>query len=173
LISTALVAVFTGILTWYTILLWKSGEKHSERELRAYIGIDAADFSESQDGKTKAEIHIKNAGQTPAYDVLVRARFHFYSLPHDDFPEPTPEQQSKVTLFPDCSVTVPVIMETTVSDGNKKAIVAGKSAFFFYGAIKYRDAFGNNRFTNFRFIADDDKSGALRWRATEKGNDAS
>src|SRR5437879_2941737 len=33
------VAVFTGLLTLFTVKLWQSGEKHSERELRAYLSI--------------------------------------------------------------------------------------------------------------------------------------
>jgi hypothetical protein len=172
-ISTVVMAIFTIALSASTYLLWKSGEKHSERELRAYVGIDSADFLESvKYGTTKAEMWVKNTGQTPAYDVLVSASFYYCSLPLEHFPDHKPERESKVTLFPNCKMKVPAIMEAMVGDENRKAIKADQAAFFFYGKIRYRDAFGNDWYTNFRYIADD-KSGTLQWRGAKEGNDAS
>src|SRR5436309_8990733 len=36
-ISTGVIAIFTVVLAAYTVRLWSSGERHAERELRAYV----------------------------------------------------------------------------------------------------------------------------------------
>jgi hypothetical protein len=84
LLGGVAVALFTAILTIYTIKLWKSGEEHSERELRAYITIP--DVFVKYVGTLQpiqAVFEIKNSGQTPAYDLRI---FPFMSV--DNFPSP-------------------------------------------------------------------------------------
>jgi hypothetical protein len=62
-ISTAIMALFTIGLFFSTHLLWKSGEKHSERELRAYVVISKASIEHVGNMQPViAELYIKNTG---------------------------------------------------------------------------------------------------------------
>ena len=172
LFSTVAVAIFTGILTVYTVKAWKS----SKQELRAYVGVDATSFTESPTkGVTKAELVIKNSGQTPAFDFRIKANFWYYTLPRTEFPlSEEVDRQSTATLNPGDILTAPIIFEAVVTDDTRKELIAGEAAFFLYGRMEYRDAFKARRFVNFRFIADNDPhaGGTLRWRVTEEGNDS-
>lgn len=170
--STFLVAVFTGILTVYTAKAWRT----SKQELRAYVGVDATGFAESvANGVTRAEIVIKNSGQTPAFDFRISANFFYYTLPRTEFPlREQVDRQSTATLNPGQIVRVPIIFEAMVTDATRREIIAGEAAFFLYGRMEYRDAFDTRRYANFRYVADNDThaGGTLRWRATEEGNES-
>jgi hypothetical protein len=173
--STFFVALFTGILTLYTVKLWKSGEKHSERELRAYVGITDASITKSVDpvkSLIKAQITIRNAGQTPAYDFNLITTFDFHEIPRTEFAPYQSEiiRQSRGTLEPGAEVVVPLIADKILLAEQLQAIRDEKFAFFFYGKIKYKDAFGKDRFRDFRYIAGNDKSGSLTWQVCEEGN---
>jgi hypothetical protein len=176
-LSTLVMAIFTVGLFFSTHLLWKSGEKHSERELRAYVGVTDASIQASKNPEQtliKAEMTIRNAGQTPAYDFNVIATFDFHEIPRTEFaPYDKTIKQSRSTLGPDSEVDVPLIAPKLLTAEHLKAVKDGKFAFFFYGKIKYRDAFGKDRFTDFRYRAGDDKTGSLTWEVTEEGNESS
>jgi hypothetical protein len=69
-LSTLGIFLFTLALFLATYLLYTAGERHSERQLRAYIFLSYAEISNivsEQDLTSK--IVVKNFGQTPAYDV--------------------------------------------------------------------------------------------------------
>jgi hypothetical protein len=176
-ISTVVMAIFTIALTWSTYLLWKSGEKHSERELRAYLGIAEGDIQQHVDpakGRLKAQMVIRNTGQTPAYNVRLIASFDFHKIPRTEFAAYGigKIQQSNATIDPGVEVIVPLVAEKLVSEENFKAVREGRFAFFFYGRIEYRDTFRKERFRNFRWIADNDDTGSLAWRVCEEGNES-
>lgn len=176
-ISTLVMAIFTVALFFSTHLLWKSGEKHSERELRAYVGVTDASIQASKDPEKaliKAEMTIQNAGQTPAYDFRVIATFDFHEIPRTEFgPYNKSIKQSRKTLGPGSEVNVPLVASKLLTPDHLKAVKDGKFAFFFYGRAEYRDAFGKERVTDFRYVADNDKTGSLTWTVTEEGNEAS
>jgi hypothetical protein len=170
--SASLVALFTAILTVYTVKAWRT----SKQELRAYVGVEATGFKESvEKGVTQAQIVIKNSGQTPAFDFRINANFYYYTLPRTEFPlSDELKGQSTATLNPGQIVNVPLIYAAMVTDTTRREINAGEAAFFLYGRMEYRDAFHTRRYANFRYIADNDihAGGTLRWRATEEGNEA-
>ncbi len=79
-ISTAVMALFTVALFISTHCLWKSGEIHSERELRAYVLITRGSIHHFEINRRMiAKIEIQNTGQTPAYDVDANFRFDVHS----------------------------------------------------------------------------------------------
>jgi len=60
-------------LWWATWRLVKSAEKTAERQLGAYIGVESCRVVTNDWGSTfEVQVLIKNAGQTPAYDVTHR-----------------------------------------------------------------------------------------------------
>jgi hypothetical protein len=71
-LSGIAVAAFTLALFFATWLLWFGGERHSERELRAYVAIAGGNIrvaNITQGGQGfQIVIELKNSGQTPGYD---------------------------------------------------------------------------------------------------------
>jgi len=172
-LSTLVMAVFTVALFVSTHLLWKSGEKHSERELRAYVCLDGVTTPAFQ-GSTETRALIRNRGQTPAYDLKVVATFDLHALPRTEFLPYRKQQpnQSSGLVGPDSEISM-VLAGVALTPERVQALRDGTCALFFYGRVDYRDAFGRNRFTNFRHIGTLHPVGAITWDVTETGNDAS
>ena len=168
-------AAFTVALFAATYLLWKSGEKHSERELRAYVSVPGAgigNFGASK--RVQAKLHVRNCGQTPAYDLSLITTLGIRKLPRHDF-EPSQKIEglvSKGTVGPGDFVEVPQEMETALTPEICERIQRREIAIFFFGKITYRDAFEKQRFTNFRYIAEPTDSDTLNLTPTEDGNDS-
>ncbi len=174
-ISTLVMAVFTVGLFLSNYLLWKSGERHSERELRAYVHVTEAgirNFGSSM--PIEANLSVKNFGQTPAYDFCLITGLGIYALPKHDFTpyERTDGLESKGTLGPGDSVEAPRVMPKVLTPEIHERILRREIAIFFFGKVDYRDAFGKRRFTSFRFIAEPVNSRTLSFTATDSGNDA-
>src|SRR5262249_41919560 len=86
IITTIAVAAFTGVLTMFTVKLWKSGEKHSERELRAYVFVsEVSTRNFMPNARPETEALIKNSGQTPAYKLKIERSFDIHTLPRTEF----------------------------------------------------------------------------------------
>jgi hypothetical protein len=85
-LSTLVMAAFTVTLFAATWALWKSGERHSERSLRAYVfpvEIKVQNFKTST--PIVAFVEIKNSGQTPAYNFTCYAKMTAGQFPQKDF----------------------------------------------------------------------------------------
>lgn len=174
-ISTLVMAMFTVGLFISNYLLWKSGEKHSERELRAYVHVSEASIRNFGSSiPVEANLSVKNFGQTPAYDFCLITGLGIHELPRHDFTpyERTEGLESKGTLGPGDSVEVPRVMPKVLTPEICQRILRREVAIFCFGKIDYRDAFGKARFTNFRYIAQPVTSHILSFTATENGNDA-
>src|SRR6266478_1196961 len=70
-ISTAIIALFTVVLAAFTLLLWFGGERHSERELRAYVSITPGKARINKDTAQLRGVQcvFKNHGKTPAFKI--------------------------------------------------------------------------------------------------------
>jgi hypothetical protein len=72
-LSGIAVAGFTLALFIATFLLWFAGERHSERQLRAYVSTSSGSMrvvNIAQGGQGfQITIELRNAGQTPGYDA--------------------------------------------------------------------------------------------------------
>ncbi len=174
-ITDALLAAFTFGLFVATLMLWNAttrlvnrADVNAERQLRAYVGI--SDHTLSVTGAPSVSLVFMNYGQTPAYDLrywvdLVVAQSgppvsehtyepaHFILNPHDAF--------SAVVTKPDLPVAT------------REQVQAGSERIFAYGAVRYRDAFGHLRSTDFQLEyggPDFVKVGRMGWSAT--GNSA-
>jgi hypothetical protein len=74
----------------------------AQKQLRAYIGVDSACVKFIKPGSPEAQVHIKNYGQTPAYDV--QSWIHIWFNPYPPaIPPPNPPDdllQAKEPLPP-------------------------------------------------------------------------
>jgi len=179
---TALATLIIGLFTWQlfnatgelrrsTDNLWKAGERHSERELRAYVGIDSIEldcpslmFPEetytpqpTNPGVVYANfsrIKIRNFGQTPAYKTEVWAGW----AGARPFPANL-SQDFKFEVRADTGVTVSnQILHQKQMHVAKIAIPdirflyraeAQTESIFLYGYIDYEDGFKRRWRTHF------------------------
>jgi hypothetical protein len=88
LIFLATVALFfaTAALVWATWLLASGAERTAQRQLRAYVHVTEARLQQASVG-AHPTVHasIKNAGQTPAYNVSISS-FVVVASPIDRLP---------------------------------------------------------------------------------------
>jgi hypothetical protein len=101
-----------------------------------------------------AKIAIKNAGQTPAYHVG-----HWGSICFREYPLASPLPSNPHTARPMPSIMGPGTIATklflfgpSLTPQQISDLRAGSGAVYVYGEVTYRDAFGNERFTNYRLM---------------------
>jgi hypothetical protein len=162
--SGAWIAVFTIVLTLSTAALWWTtqqtlahAEKSSERQLRAYVDVKEVKFDDTEllgkdaiEGRRlQVQINIRNFGQTPAKDLTTWSRCEFV---HGDAPPQIVRPKGisaprsvppggfySHRLFKDCGFI------------SYTALGTGTAAFWVFGEIRYKDAFGGEQETDFLF----------------------
>ncbi len=118
-----------------------------QRQLRAYVYVEAV---RSADDSYSRYFAIKNSGQTPAYglsfwsiteDKMLSPHLTFGDRPHGD--------SSNLTLNPG---NIQGFLSGYFTKGKTDSLIkTGEVGVFTYGEITYRDAFGIERFTKFRY----------------------
>ena len=139
-------------LWWATWRLVRSAEKTAERQLRAYVLVTNITVSGvATDATPTADIIIRNSGQTPAYDVEVCIAVGLIDYPPTSGPGDDDGEVvgSVVVLGPQSEFRVPGQLIGQLSFSQYLAINSGAQAIHIIGEIKYRDAFGIARHTNF------------------------
>ena len=154
------VAIFTGVLTVATIGLWLETRRSieharlaTERELRAYISVETFKIGAFHEpGKFGIILKIINTGKTPAYELVFQSNSIRDSLDGKFIP--------KVSHSGDGSKTTVgagrELYGTEECDGLSKdevlSLINKQNTLFLYGSVMYKDAFGKNRETTFRFF---------------------
>lgn len=154
-------------------------EKTATRELRAYIDVSPVSMSGPHINQIfRANIRATNRGQTPARDVVC-----VFGVCVRDFPLKEPLENIdavKSITKPSRSVlggnggysdyypqTWGPITETELN-----ALMSGKKAIWVFGRVTYRDVFGGEQWTEYRFMTGGDRGINGIWTA-EEGNNAS
>lgn len=159
---TFLLFIATLALWWSTRRLVKGAELIAERQLRAYVFLTGIDFIE-QDKKQDRFIHkfeIKNTGLTPAYKLWIESLTR--PLPH-----PLPADFSFAIDPPGRNPSVMMLGpgQTTGHDSHadeplsKTELIKIRSLetgtrLYTFGTIRYEDAFGRKKFTNFCYFVE-------------------
>lgn len=164
-ISTIVIAAFTALLFIATILLWSGGERHSERELRAYLS--ATPFMVLNWGMEKefigVDCHFENHGQTPAFEVnhvfqIAIAEGFNPELPPADIPV----TQNNV-VFPHSFLSTRFFLHRPLTKEEIRDVEEGKRRMHCWGVTTYRDAFRIHRPTRFaRSVGGPDLAGSAR-----------
>lgn len=183
--NDAWVALWTALLVMVTggtaYVLWQTDHtlketlalqrETSERQLRAYVGIEGVDLI--VDAKQlQTAIKIKNTGQTPAFDLAVTYQFGVHGSA-DVLPAPVPPAaaQSRTYLTPGGTRNISGA-HTFAPPVTLSAIEAGTMVIYGYGRIDYRDTFGQARFVTFRMYGTRLSNGAWQMLSANDGNDA-
>jgi hypothetical protein len=159
---TLWLAIFTFVLAASTIGLWiatiltlRHSRETAERQLRAYVLPSGAEILNMVVGSTPlARVEIKNFGQTPAYDLTHIHGFAFLNWPLDEeLPPPkSPIQTSRTFLGPGGTGTGVRPADRIFSAGANDDVINRTMAFYVYGEIIYKDAFGRRRTTQYRYF---------------------
>jgi hypothetical protein len=146
---------FTVILAFSTIFLWvatrdlvSSAEKTARRQLRAYISVLNGDVrlvnGEGGIIGVRAQIKIKNFGQTPAYRSVAWAAVRVLDAETTDF------SMKKGDIPVSWSVMGPgaetIVARLAAVDPNDLAVIYdGTKRIFVWGRVEYIDAFDRKR----------------------------
>jgi len=197
--GTIVIAAFTIVLGIATAFLWKAtrdlvkgADANAERQLRAYVVIDTCqavagprpgDFGEEKQRLAAgsyaiAIVNYKNTGQTPAYDVRIDGEAELRPWPLEEA-ELTPShpttEDSQAVLGRDGSreVHVKELSLAPLIAPRMEELEQGRRAFVVWGRITYRDIFGKNWHTDFRyFIGGVRGVPSIGMSAHNRGNDA-
>jgi hypothetical protein len=138
-------ALFTGVIALYAVRQYTEGRKSSQRQLRAYMFIDAAGCTIA-DGKVSIKMRFKNFGATPAANVAIRFDF----APANELPELMSIAAKPTATFAPLG-TMRIVHAKPIDDFLP---VEQRGITLVIGRIDYTDSFGEQRWTNFkmRFI---------------------
>jgi hypothetical protein len=146
-------------------------------QLRAYVVVSSAKIHNfGFVDPPKAQIVIKNSGQTPAFDAVSWAGVAIGEFPLN-FKLESPGKdfkQSRSTLGPGIESGHWITAARALNQIEFEKINAGSAAIYVHGSIVYKDAFNIERFTHFRLMygggAGASPMGAMVF--CEEGNDA-
>ena len=141
-VSAAIVAVFTGVLTLCTVVIWLSEKKRSERELRAYISVTGVIVKalHFNDGYIEAKIDIKNGGQTPAYNIHTRSAVWLDHCPSRSYPAQQ-WKRTTISLGPGGDSVLKPLSDTRLTKQEINDIQNEKLAIYVAGEIIYTGVF--------------------------------
>lgn len=185
--GTILIAVFTYVLYCSTSKLWDAGERQlahlkevSQQELGAYIGVESCEVFSDDWGSTFAVgVRIKNAGQTPAFNVTHCIEADLQILHGEPLTFPVPDRKpGKLPIAPGFGIT----LRTPIAVGGQSgtsSIDVGQRTIYVWGRVDYEDVFDKPQSLEFRFRSveavrrhDNTTMRTVGWRMqpTDEGN---
>jgi hypothetical protein len=178
-LSTTIIAAFTIVLARSTTKLWRAGELHSERQLRAYVGIVLTRLGREPlvqlitDQRPSADIIVKNFGQSPAYDVSISVNIAPGDYPlTSTLPELIPKG-SRGILHPGEEIHIVGHGEHPLGEEAGRLQTEHKTRrLYFYGQISYRDIFRKHHTTRFRLHTASQGATVQRFEHSDDDNDA-
>jgi hypothetical protein len=150
------------------------------RQLRAYVSVQSVGFVPSKDvSRIKVKFVIRNFGQTPAFNyqtdirlTVLHSDFVVAFVPHQTFFL----EKGGQTLMPGGESIVICESAPNAMHGDGpilNEITSGKLTAVAAGKIAYRDAFGNDCFTNIYKLASGERAASdSPFINPEKGNDS-
>jgi hypothetical protein len=152
------IAIGTGVLAVATVLLWlatqrilRESKSTTRQQSRAYLFIKQANLDRFAQGKRPfIHLHLRNSGQTPAWNV--RARYDGGIYPFPDCPDLlTDDEQHHGVLGPNMNYTLAIEL-SALKKADIESVEKGTAAIYVFGRIDYEDAFGRPQWTKFRFL---------------------
>jgi hypothetical protein len=149
-LATLLVSILgTGLLYW----TFRETRLTSRRELRAYVYAEPTNLiSYEKSKRVEAEYAIRNAGSTPAYDVIhgggidvlpVRDAKDFFDIQNADI---RTGEETPVVIHAGQQAFGAVERKDFIIDEDMLRLLAGGgSALYVWGFVEYKDAFRRRR----------------------------
>jgi hypothetical protein len=128
-------------------------EDTRKRQLRAYLCISQARLNFSKDGQIKAQIHVKNTGQTPAYKVRVWGQQIIQEHP---LSAPLDQQGSELLqsdgIMPPGGEHILITKPVQSTEAELVSVYTPNYAVYTHGGCSYQDIFGVVRTLEYRLI---------------------
>jgi hypothetical protein len=158
-VGTLFIAAFTVILSFATGFLYfatrdlvEGADKNAEKQLRPYVFLSDAKISDAA-GTPKIYIKIKNFGQTPAYGLSFWTEGALREYPiTSKLVRSNSNHSALIDIGPTGSIETTVDWNGPIQDPDKAALIAKTKAIYVFGKITYRDTFGHDWSTEFRFM---------------------
>lgn len=148
----------------------------AQRQLRAYVCFDGATTKTNpgMEGGFAVSVHIKNTGLTPAYGLSQWAKIALEEFPlKKEFPPHEPKFKDSGVFGPQGRAIIAPTFERKLSHEEIDAILQQKKAIYVFGAVTYRDAFKEDRFTRFCIQCSGHQAYSTGlFKACDKGNEA-
>jgi hypothetical protein len=146
-------AVATLLLTFVTAgLVWTARQQFvtSRAQLRAYVSVEAGQISAVPGAVPRAQVNIKNYGQTPAYKFrLVGAMAGGPSF--EGLPPPTGDPRAILgVLAPSATFQWFMNAPGVLTQEDYTKLASGLVTLFVYGEVTYEDAFGKPHYLRYR-----------------------
>jgi hypothetical protein len=153
------VALIAQALVFVLTLLVMRG--NGQKQLRAYVCVDKALLKLEPPDRPEAQIHFKNGGQTPAYDMRQWGNIWIEESPLKiELPAPTDGFQASVSILPPGGESIMIVpKKLPVPPEAVHLIGTLAGTVYVYGELRYRDAFGKQRFTKYRLKYGDENGG--------------
>jgi hypothetical protein len=150
-VFTVLLTVVTGGLVWTGYVQIRT----TRAQLRAYVLTARTIVTNVAQGVPEAEVTIKNFGQTPAYNVISVKGFYVGPYPSTpnfiitdrEFANPS---LSREVLGP--GGTAVSADAGPLTPEQRASLTNGTGIIYVYGEIRYRDAFGRQQWTRYRYM---------------------
>ena len=172
--ATEVLVVLTFVLACTAVAQFGLARRTAQRQLRAYVSVDRADFYCSEEGEPSATIVLRNSGQTPARDVVSWASIDVLERRHEETLVPPELVAVSGTTLGANGVLTKFLRFRTLNTQEIADIAAGSKVVYAFGKIEYRDVFGKLRTTSFRLGylgAIPPKAGTVL-NIADRGNDA-
>jgi len=127
----------------------------AERKLRAYVMIEIVRLDNlAIGGCPQANITIKNFGSTPAHNVTHWSKLAFSKFPDMSPLPPNPRRQfPESPIAPGGKLILSSGLDKPIPDASFLSILTSEQgAFYLIGEIRYEDAFGEKRETDFHLF---------------------
>jgi hypothetical protein len=173
LIANVMMAAGTCVLALFAMGQFWIARDSERRQLRAYVNIEKVTITGVDiPGRAQIEIHVTNAGLTPARGVHMRgsARKDIYPAEKPFVLSTDAPIKSRRDVGPGHSFNPKIGFN--ISEKQIREIEQGKYAIWMFGDIKYRDVFGVDHSTSYRFIYGGDYTKADRMMSCEAGNES-
>lgn len=181
-LSTLVIAVATVVYVIFTVFLWRQTKRSAdaakcsadaarasaeaatatvtemrdtaEKQLRAYVCVDSATLKFPQPDIPEAQVHFRNSGQTPAYNVRgwIHTWFGEYPLKEALPNAPDDLRKGTETLAPGRRSIFVAPQKPPLPPQYLALLGTDKFTLYVYGEIRYRDIFGKERSTQYRLI---------------------
>jgi hypothetical protein len=140
-----------GLVFLFTLL---EAKDTSKRELRAYIGIPECALKLEPADVPEGQVHVKNFGQTPAYNVRQWTGIAIFPHPLTyDLPAP-PEnlRQSNSSIYPGAHHINVAPVKQPLSPQICSILGKPECTVYVWGRVIYEDVFGREWSTHYRFF---------------------
>jgi hypothetical protein len=124
-----------------------------KKQLRAYLCISQARLNFSKDGQIKAQIHLKNTGQTPAYKIHAWGRPIIQEHPLSASLERADAELLQADgILPPGGEHILITKAMQSAEAELISVYTPNYAIYVHGECSYRDIFGATRTLEYRLI---------------------